>query len=64
MIKYVEFEGDNVIVIGNNRYMAAKHLGILDQLRFERVEFPVPGTNFETPGDIPRFVNPPRYWGR
>lgn len=52
VITYVEIEGLDYIAIGNNRYMAAQRTGALDQLRFQKSDFPVPGTNWYTPQDI------------
>jgi phosphoserine aminotransferase len=46
VIQFAEIEGRQVIVVGNNRYMAAERLRILDQLQFQRVTAPVSGTNF------------------
>jgi RHS repeat-associated protein len=52
VITYVEIEGLDYIAIGNNRYMAAQRTGALDQLRFQKSDFPVPGTNWYTAQDI------------
>jgi hypothetical protein len=52
VVQYVDIQGMQYIVVGNNRVMAAQRLGITDQLLFERVGFPVPGTAFETAQDV------------
>ena len=52
VIKYVEVNGDHYIVHGNNRFMASKFLKKLDELRFQKVDFPVEGTNFRNSQDV------------
>ena len=51
-IKYVEIDGVPYIVHGNNRFMAARYLGKLDELQFQKVIFPVQGTNYKTAQDV------------
>ena len=45
--------------------MAAKYLGKLDDLEFEKSGFPVEDTNFETPQYVldVGHIRPPRYRG-
>lgn len=67
VIKYVTIGGENFIVLGNNRVLAARHLKITDQLVFKKVKFPVKGTNFNTPKDVLDTIGNvrlPRYRGR
>jgi hypothetical protein len=52
IIQFAEIRGRQIVVVGNNRYMAAERLGILDQLQFQKVTAPVAGTNFYTAKDI------------
>jgi ParB-like chromosome segregation protein Spo0J len=52
IVQFVEIEGRQIIVVGNNRYMAAERLGILDQLQFQKVTTPVPNTNFVSLQDV------------
>ncbi len=40
VINYVEIGGENYVVNGNNRVMAARQLGITDQLTFQKVTLP------------------------
>ncbi|KAF0237095.1 MAG: YD repeat-containing protein, partial [bacterium] len=51
-IQYTVINNKPYIVLGNNRFLAARLLNKLDQLRFKQVETPVKGTNFDTPGDV------------
>jgi predicted DNA-binding transcriptional regulator len=37
-INYIEVDGINYMVLGNNRVEAARRLGLTDQLVFEKVE--------------------------
>ncbi|MGO1069545.1 RHS repeat-associated core domain-containing protein [Lysobacter sp. CA199] len=64
VIKYVMVDDVPFIVVGNNRFLAAKQLGKLDKLLFQRVDFPVSGTNFNTAKDVLDTVGnvkPPKY---
>lgn len=53
-------------VVGSNRLLAAKQLGIVDQIKFQKVDFPVNGTNFNTVKDVldtVGLIKPPKYRG-
>lgn len=52
VIEYTVIDGTPFIVRGNNRFFAARHLGRLDELTFQRVDVPVPGTSFKTEQDV------------
>ena len=63
VINYVEIDGEKFVVNGNNRLIAAKRLGITDQLRFQKVNLPFRGFNsaadvFQANGE---FVSGVRY---
>ncbi|WP_163836658.1 RHS repeat-associated core domain-containing protein [Spartinivicinus ruber] len=67
VIKYVEIEGVPYVVHGNNRLSAAKYLGKTDQLEFQKVGFPVEGTNFNSIEDVLSTIGAirqPKYRGR
>ena len=51
-VKYVIIDDKPYTVVGSNRVQAAKQLGRMDELRFQKVEFPVDGTNYYTPEDV------------
>ena len=67
-IKYVEINGEAYIVHGNNRVRAAQYLNRMNELKFQRVDFPVEGTNFKTPQDVleaaSQNTKPLRYRGK
>jgi hypothetical protein len=50
VINYVEIGGEKYVVNGNNRLMAARTLGITNELRFEKVSLPFRG--FKTEADV------------
>jgi YD repeat-containing protein len=52
VIKYTIVNDKPYIVVGNNRFLAAQRLNRLNDLRFQRVDFPVAGTNFRTAQDV------------
>ena len=66
LIEYVTIGGENYIVRGNNRFMAARQFSFFEQLQYQRVSTPVPGTNFYTDADVIQAaseVRLPRYYG-
>lgn len=66
VIKYTLINETPYVLVGNNRVMAARDLGRLDELRFQRVELPLAGTNWNTAQDVLNvgYVRQPMYRGR
>ena len=68
VIDYVEINGEAYIVKGNNRVRAAEYLGKNKELKYNKVDFPVEGTNFRTPQDVleasTQNLRPPKYRGK
>ena len=68
VIDYVEINGEAYIVKGNNRVRAAEYLGKNKELKYNKVDFPVEGTNFKTPQDVldasTQNLRPPKYRGK
>jgi hypothetical protein len=67
LIEYVVINGENYIVRGNNRYLAAQFTSRVDELVFREVKFPVEGTFFKVPNDVLDTIGtikPPKYRGR
>ena len=52
VVEYVEINGKAYIVRGNNRVFAAEYLGRIHELKFKKVDFPVPNTNWKNPIDV------------
>ena len=64
VVEYVEINGKAYIVRGNNRVFAAEYLGRIHELKFKKVDFPVPNTSWKNPTDVLNEsgnVNRPRY---
>lgn len=51
-ILYVMLDGKPTIVLGNNRFRAARKLNMLDELRFKETTPPVKNTQFHTLDDV------------
>ncbi|HEZ3560921.1 polymorphic toxin MafB class 2 [Neisseria meningitidis] len=52
VVEYVEINGKAYIVRGNNRVFAAEYLGRIHELKFKKVDFPVPNTSWKNPTDV------------
>ncbi len=67
VIQYTVVDDEPFIVVGNNRFLAAKRLGLLEDLSFQKVNFPVRGTNFNTAEDVLNTIGAvrlPKYRGQ
>ena len=52
VVEYVEINEKAYIVRGNNRVFAAEYLGRIHELKFKKVDFPVPNTSWKNPTDV------------
>ena len=52
VVEYVEINGKAYIVRGNNRVFAAEYLGRIHELKFKKVDFPVPNTSWKNSTDV------------
>jgi mafB-related protein len=52
VVEYVEINRKAYIVRGNNRVFAAEYLGRIHELKFKKVDFPVPNTSWKNPTDV------------
>ena len=52
VVEYVEINGKAYIVRGNNRVFAAEYLSRIHELKFKKVDFPVPNTSWKNPTDV------------